>query len=218
MNYWLPRGLAWWPSGVVVKFTRSASGAQGSQVQIPGVGSIHPSSSHDVVASHIHNRGILPQICSGTIFLKQREGDWQQMPAQGPSSLPKKPPKNKKQTYIFVHLCFHKASSQVSFLSFKIQLPSEKSTQYLHRRLSYVHCFVNYTNAMELRNGATITQSNNKPKDIHAEVVLEKSMAVLYALKINCYYWSGNYMMYPLKVQVHCCFFPNCKRLMHTYP
>ena len=26
-----------WPSGVVVKFVHSASGAQGSQVQIPGI-------------------------------------------------------------------------------------------------------------------------------------------------------------------------------------
>ena len=46
----------------------------------------HCSSSHAVEAPHIKQRKIGTNVGSGTVFLKQREEDWQWMLAQGQSS------------------------------------------------------------------------------------------------------------------------------------
>ena len=60
------------PSDVMVKFVRSASAAQGSQVRIPGT-ELHHSSSHAVQASCIQNRGILVQmLAQGHYSLSKR--------------------------------------------------------------------------------------------------------------------------------------------------
>ena len=56
----------------------------------PGHGPTHSSSSHAVAVSHIQNRQIGTDVSSATIFLKQKEEDWQQTLAQGQSSSPKK--------------------------------------------------------------------------------------------------------------------------------
>ena len=78
------------PGGVVVKFTCSALVASGLWVWIadtthtplikPCCGSI----------PHIIQRKIATEVRSATVFLKQKEEDWQQMLAQGESSSPKK--------------------------------------------------------------------------------------------------------------------------------
>ena len=47
---------------------------------------MHRLSSHAVAASYIQKIKIGINVSSGTIFLKQKEEDWQQMLAQGPSS------------------------------------------------------------------------------------------------------------------------------------
>ena len=77
-NFWIllrhKKGgnLGRWPGDVVVKFACSASAAQGSWVQIPGV-DLHHSSSHAVVASHIQNRGRLAtDVSSGPVFLTKK--------------------------------------------------------------------------------------------------------------------------------------------------
>ena len=69
----------------MVKFAHSASVAWGSLVYIPGMdGSTYCTSSHVVVASYIQKRGT--DVSSVTLFLKQKEEDWQQISAQGQSS------------------------------------------------------------------------------------------------------------------------------------
>ncbi|WP_261105341.1 hypothetical protein, partial [Streptococcus mitis] len=50
---------------------------------------MHCSSSHAVVVSNIQNRRRLAQMLA-TIFLKQKEENWQQMLAQGQSSSAKR--------------------------------------------------------------------------------------------------------------------------------
>ena len=51
-----------WPSGLVVKFTHSASAAWGLKVQMSGVDLQIAHQSHTVAASHIQNRGRLAQM------------------------------------------------------------------------------------------------------------------------------------------------------------
>ena len=74
------------PSGVAVKFAHSALVAQGSQVQIPGTDPgplVRPCCSS---IPFTKQRKTGTDVSSVTIFLKQKEGDWQQILAQGQSS------------------------------------------------------------------------------------------------------------------------------------
>ena len=68
----------------------------------PGCGPAHCSSSYAVAATHMQNTGRLAQIGSGTILLKQKEENWQQMLARGQSSSPK----SKKQNKPASHACW----------------------------------------------------------------------------------------------------------------
>ena len=78
------------PGGVMVKFVHSVVVAQGSRVQIPGI-DLH-AAPQAMLWQHpkykIEEDGT--DVSSATIFLKQKEEDWQQMLlAQGQSSSPK---------------------------------------------------------------------------------------------------------------------------------
>ena len=74
----------------MVKFTCSASAAGGSQVQILGTNLDIAPQPCCVSIPHTKQRKSGTDINSGTIFLKQKEEDWQQKLAQGQSSSPKK--------------------------------------------------------------------------------------------------------------------------------
>ena len=80
-----------WPSGVVVKFVLSASAPRGITGSDPRC---RPSTACPATlwqASHIKQKKIGTDVSSVTIFLKQKEEDWQQMLVQGqPSSHQKK--------------------------------------------------------------------------------------------------------------------------------
>ena len=78
----------------MVKFVHSASAAQGSQVRIPGT-DLH--TTHQVMLRWRPTYKIKmgTDISPVTIFLKQKEEDWQWMLPQGQSSLPKRKKKKK---------------------------------------------------------------------------------------------------------------------------
>ena len=65
-----------WPGGIVVKFAHSASVAWGLWVWISGT-DLAPLVSHAVAASHIKQRKIGTDVSLVTVFLKQKEKDWQ---------------------------------------------------------------------------------------------------------------------------------------------
>ena len=97
----LQKHILWgWPGGVVVKFTHSASVAQGLQVHILGADlhDIHQATLWQCPTYKVEKTGT--DVSSVTIFLKQKEGDWQQMFAQGQSFSPK----NKKQKTYFIRV------------------------------------------------------------------------------------------------------------------
>lgn len=94
---------------------------------------------------------------------------------------------------ILKHLCHH---LKCSFILIRV---SSILLQKVHYQISVALSII-----LKPWNSATITQSNDKPKDPHAEAVLEKSVAVVYALKIICYYQSNNFPIQPLKIQVYC--------------
>ena len=81
---WIKRGyLRGWPGGVAVKFTCSASLAEGSPVQILGADLAllikpccgrHPTYMYRKMGTDVKLRANLPE---------QKEEDWQQMLAQG---------------------------------------------------------------------------------------------------------------------------------------
>ena len=80
----------------MAKFVRSASAVWGLQVWIPGV------DLHTAHQAMLWWRPIYKmeedwhRFSSGTIFLKQREEDWQQMLTQGQSSSPGKKKKDRR--------------------------------------------------------------------------------------------------------------------------
>ena len=85
-NLGIKNDLPWgWPGGLVVKCPCSASAAWSPHVQIPGT---------DLAPLVKPRCGSIPHkikedstdVSSATIFLKQKEEDWQQMVAQGQSS------------------------------------------------------------------------------------------------------------------------------------
>ena len=79
-----------WPSGIVVKFTRSTLAAHGSLVRIPRQTYI-PSSNQAVAVSHIQSRGRLAQMLAQLqSSSSKKEENWQQMISQGQLSSPKK--------------------------------------------------------------------------------------------------------------------------------
>ena len=73
-------------SGVVVKFVCSASAAWGLQVHIPGV-DLHTAQGG---VPYVKQRKTVTDVSPGTLFLKQKGEDWQQILAQSQSSSPKK--------------------------------------------------------------------------------------------------------------------------------
>ena len=72
------------PRGVVVKFTYSSLAAWGLQVWIPGTDLALLAKPY--CGSIPHKIKIGTDVSSLSIFLKQKEEDWQQMLAQGQSS------------------------------------------------------------------------------------------------------------------------------------
>ena len=66
------------PGGVAIKFTHSASAAWGLGVQILGA-DMAPLVRPHLASSHIKWRKIGIDVSSATIFLKQKEEDWQQI-------------------------------------------------------------------------------------------------------------------------------------------
>ena len=78
------------PGGVMAKFTHSTSVAEGLQVRIPLVDLAPLSKPCCGGIPHTKQRMIGGNDSSATIFLKQKEEDWQLMLAHSQSSSPKK--------------------------------------------------------------------------------------------------------------------------------
>ena len=74
----------------MVKFTHSPLPAQGSRVQIPGV-DLHSTQQAMLWRGPTYKmeEDWHQDVSSATIFLKQKEEDWQQMLAQSQSASPK---------------------------------------------------------------------------------------------------------------------------------
>ena len=94
------RGL---PSGLVVKFTHPALAARVLQIWIPGA-DLALLSKPCWAASHIKWRKIDRDVSSVSVFLKEKEEDWQQMLAQGQPSSKKK--KTRKENTRLIALFF----------------------------------------------------------------------------------------------------------------
>ena len=76
-------------SGLVVKFTCSTLAAWGSQIRIPGA-DLHIAYQAMLWQHPTYKiEDTVSDVSSATIFLKQKEEDWQQMSAQGQCSSPK---------------------------------------------------------------------------------------------------------------------------------